>query len=56
MTRNEPVLNLWRPDMDALHVGDLIAAIRALATRLALLIMMAQACGQFALEFAAWGT
>lgn len=53
MTGNKPVLDLRRPDMDALHVDDLIVAIGALATWLAYLIVMTQARDQLALELAA---
>jgi hypothetical protein len=51
---DEPVFDLWRPDMDALHVHDLVAAVGALAARLAYLIVMTQAGDQLSLEFAAW--
>jgi len=53
MARNEAILDLGRADVDALHVLDLAAPVDATAARLAHLVVMAQACNQFALEFAA---
>src|SRR5471030_2285 len=41
------VLDLWRPDMDALHVLDMVAAISALATRLTNLNVMPHTRDQF---------
>jgi hypothetical protein len=49
VARDEAILDLWRPDMDALHVWNLVAAVGATAARFAGLVVMAQTGDQFAL-------
>jgi hypothetical protein len=51
MARNEAILDLGRPDVDALHVLDLATSVDAPAARLAYLVVVTQAGDQFALEF-----
>lgn len=53
VTRDEAILDLWRADMDALHVLDLVAPIVTSTARIAHLVMVAKASDQFALEFSA---
>ena len=54
MARDEAVLDLWRADMDALHVLDLVAPVVTSTARFAHLVMVAKAGNQFALELATW--
>ena len=44
---DEAVLDLWRADMDALHVLDLVAPVVTSTARLAHLVVMAKAGDQF---------
>jgi hypothetical protein len=55
VTRNEAILDLRRPGVDALHVGDLALAIGASLARFAYLIMVPQAGYQLALKLSAEG-
>jgi hypothetical protein len=52
VTRDEAILDLWRADVDALHVRDLAAAIGATAARLSYLIVVPQAGHELALKLA----
>ena len=49
---DEAVLDLWRADMDALHIFDLTTPVHSRAARFADLVVVAQAGDQLAFEFA----
>jgi hypothetical protein len=53
VTGDEAVLDLWRADLNALHILDLVAPIVTSAAWLPHLIMVAKASDQFSLEFSA---
>jgi hypothetical protein len=53
MARDKAVFDLWRADMDAPHVVDLVAPVVISTARFAYLVVMAKVGDQFAFGFAA---
>jgi hypothetical protein len=49
MARDGAVLDLWRADMDALHVLDLVAPVVTSTARFAYMVVVAKTGDQFTL-------